>query len=137
MIEQQRKEQDSAYHNVAARYGLSDTAMWVLYMVSEADTAYTQQELCRQCCCAKQTINTAITSLVKKGYVVLEVIPGTRNQKKVVLTDTGEKLAESTTTPLQEAETKAYAKLSEEELEAYLRITTKLTMSLREEFEKL
>lgn len=30
LIEQQRKEQDAIYHNVAVKYGLSDTAMWVL-----------------------------------------------------------------------------------------------------------
>ena len=33
LIEQQRKEQDSIYHNVAVKYGLSDTAMWVLYNI--------------------------------------------------------------------------------------------------------
>lgn len=136
-IEQQRKEQDSIYHSVAVKYGLSDTAMWVLYMVSETDSLYTQQELCRQCFYAKQTVNTAITNLVKNGYVALEVIPGTRNQKKIILTDKGKELAQSTTDLLRQAENNAYAKLSMEELEAYLEMTTRLTASLREEFDKL
>lgn len=136
-IEQQGKEQDSIYHSVAVKYGLSDTTMWVLYIVSEPNKIYTQQELCRQCFCAKQTINTAIRNLVKNGYVLLEMIPGTRNQKKVILTDKGKELAQNTTALLRQAETKAYAKFSEEELEAYLEMTTRLTASLREEFEKL
>ena len=33
-IEQQYKEQNSLNHAVAEKYGLSDTAMWVLYLVS-------------------------------------------------------------------------------------------------------
>lgn len=136
-IEQQRKEQDAIYHNVAVKYGLSDTAMWVLYIVSETDEVHTQQELCRQCFCAKQTINTAITNLIKNGYVKLEMLPDSRNQKKIILTDKGWKLAAGTTSLLREAENRAYAKLSKKELKAYLEMTTRLTVSLREETEKL
>ena len=137
LIEQQRKEQDAIYHNVAVKYGLSDTAMWVLYNVYLAADVITQQELCRQCFFAKQTVNTAITSLSKNGYVELENIPGTRNHKKIMLTTKGVRLAEATMKPLVEAENRAYAVLDEEELKAYLDMTTKLTISLHEETEKL
>ncbi|MBR5316876.1 MAG: winged helix-turn-helix transcriptional regulator [Lachnospiraceae bacterium] len=136
-IEQQRKGQEAIYHNVAAKHGLSDTAMWVLYLVSEPEKVYTQQELCRQISCAKQTINTAIANLMKNGYVELEMIPGTRNQKKIILTNKGQELAASTTNILREAEERAYAKLSAKELEAYLEMATRLTMSLKEETEKM
>ena len=136
-IEQQRKEQDSIYHNVAVKFGLSDTVMWVLYNVYASNDTITQQELCRQCFFAKQTVNTAITSLVKNGYVTLEAIPGTRNQKKIQLTAKGSALAEVTIVPLMEAESRVYSALSREELEAYLEMTTRLTVSLREETEKL
>ena len=85
LIEQQRKEQDSIYHNIATKFGLSDTAMWVLYNVYTSDDVITQQELCRQCFFAKQTVNTAITSLSKNGYVELEVIRVPEIRKKVCL----------------------------------------------------
>lgn len=52
-IEQLRKEQDALYHSVAVRYGLSDTAMWILYLISEDCGDLTQQDLCRQNCFAK------------------------------------------------------------------------------------
>ena len=136
-IEQQRKEQDFIYHNVAARFGLSDTTMWVLYNVYTSKDVITQQELCRQCFFAKQTVNTAITSLSQNGYVALESITGTRNQKKILLTEKGITLAEATIAPLIEAESSAYSVLSREELDAYLEMTTRLTVSLREETEKL
>lgn len=136
-IEQQRKEQDSIYHNVAVKYKLSDTAMWVLYNVYASEDTITQQELCRQCFYAKQTVNTAITNLAKSGYVELNAIPGTRNQKKILLTAEGAELAEKTIKPLMEAESRAYAALTPDELKGYLEITTRLTVALREETEKL
>ena len=134
-IEQQRKEQDAIYHTAALRYGLSDTAMWVLYLVSDPAHTYTQQELCQQCFCAKQTINTTITGLVKNGFMELEVIPGTRNQKKILLTEKGKQLAKSTTRHLRSAELRAYSRLSSAELSSYLEITQKLTAALRKELE--
>ena len=137
LIEQQRKEQDAIYHNVAVKYGLSDTAMWVLYNIYLAEDAITQQELCRQCFFAKQTVNTAITSLIKNGYVELESIIGTRNHKRILLTEKGIRLADVTIKPLVESENKAYAVLDSEEIKAYLDMTTRLTVSLREETEKL
>lgn len=135
-IEQLRKEQDAIYHSVAARCGLSDSAMWVLYMVSEPETEYTQQELCRVYFYPKQTINTTIAHLVKSGYVILKAIPGTRNQKKILLTEKGKALAASTTDLLREAENCAYGKLSGEELASYWKMTEKLTAALREETQK-
>lgn len=136
-IEQQQKEQDFIYHSTAVRYGLSDTGMWVLYNVYAAADTVTQQELCRQCFFPKQTVNTAITRLIENGYMTLEVIPGTRNQKKILLTAKGAELAERTVGQLIEAEKRAYAALTPEELQVYLAMATRLTAALREETEKL
>ncbi len=136
-IEQQRKEQDSIYHSVAEKYGLSDTAMWVLYLVTEGSGNITQQDLCRQSCYAKQTINTAVNSLTKSGFVELIPIPGTRNHKKIQLTDSGRGLVNRTTRNLKAAEERAYGRLTDDELETYLDITSRLTAYLREETEGL
>lgn len=87
----------------------------------------TQQELCRQCFFPKQTVNTAIARLCKNDCMSLEVIPGTRNQKKILLTGKGTEFAEKTVGRLVEAE----------ELQAYLDMTARLTAALREETEKL
>lgn len=135
-IEQQQKEQDHIYHNAAVRYGLSDTGMWVLYNVYTASDTITQQELCRQCFFPKQTVNTAIARLIKSGCMTLEAIPGTRNQKKILLTAKGAELAGKTVGHLIEAEERAYAALTPEELQTYLDMTTRLTAALREETEK-
>ncbi len=135
-IEQQVKEQDALYHSIAAAFGLSDTAMWILYHCSEANAEITQQELCRQSFFAKQTVNTAINRLMEGGLVELLPIPGTRNHKRIHLTDAGRALAARTTERVKAAEHAAYGRLGEAELQVYLETTRRLTACLREEFEK-
>lgn len=137
LIEQQRKEEDSVYHSAAVKFGMSDTAMWILYVLSEPDSCVTQQDLCRQGSFPKQTVNTAISNMVKNGYVTLEPIPGSRNQKRILLTDAGRKLAAVTVDKLRMAEEMAYDALTAEELESYLALSKRLTDSLKKEISKL
>lgn len=125
-LDQQFKQQDAIYHSAAVKCGLSDSAMWVLYVVSESEKDCTQQELCRQCFFAKQTVNNAIAGLVKGGFMQLEVLPGTRNQKRIL-----------PTARIRGAELRAYDSLGEEELQACLRSMQKLTAALRSEIENL
>ena len=136
-IDEQRKEQNAVYHNVAVKYGMSDTVMMILYFASDEETVLTQQEICNACFLPKQTVNTAIAGLAQKGLVELELIPGTRNKKRILLTDAGRELEKNTTDRLRGAEIRAYGKLSAEELNSYLEMTRNLTAALREETEKL
>ena len=135
-IDQQQKEMDAVYHNAAVRYGLSDSAMWVLYMVSD-EGGCTQQDLCRQSFFAKQTVNSTIAKLVKNGLVRLEAIPGGRNRKQIWLTEAGRTLTAGSVDHIRAAEQRAYGQFSREELAAYLDMTTRLTAYLRAEMEKL
>ena len=136
-IEQQRKEQDALYHGVAVRHGLSDTALWILYILHITEGDCTQQDLIRQCFFSKQTINTAVSGLVKKGALTLEMIPGTRNLKRLLLTEAGKEIAAETAAPMREAEKRAYGCLSDEEMGQYLQMTEKLTQALRKEMENV
>ena len=136
-IDEQRKEQNAVYHNVAVKYGMSDTVMMILYFASDEETVLTQQEICNACFLPKQTVNTAIAGLAQKGLVELELIPGTRNKQRILLTDAGRELEKNTTDRLRGAEIRAYGKLSAEELNSYLEMTRNLTAALREETEKL
>ena len=137
LIEPHRKEEDSVYNSAAVSFGVSDTAMWILYVLSEPDSCVTQQDLCRQGSFPKQTVNTAISNMVKNGYVTLEPIPGSRNQKRIVLTDAGRELTEITVDNLRMAEERAYGALTVDELETYLAMTKRLTDSLKKEISKL
>lgn len=136
-IEQQQKNQDSLYHAAAAALGLSDTAMWILYFVSEANAEITQQELCRQGFFAKQTIHACVNRLERDGLAERTPIPGTRNHKQICLTPAGQALAARTTARVKAAEQAAYGRLSEAELTAYLEVSRRLTGFLREEFDNI
>lgn len=136
-IEQERKEQNAIYHAAAAKFGLTDSALWVFYCISESDEDQTQQDLCRRGCYAKQTINTSIAGLAKDGLVELIPVPGTRNCKKIHLTPNGRALAARPARPLKAAEEQAHGRLSEAELSTYLQTLGKLNEYLREETEKL
>lgn len=137
LIDQQQKEQDAIYHNVAVRFGLSDTAMWVLYLVSCDDKIHTQQELCQTRFFPKQTINTAITKLVQKGYATLKPLPNTKNKKQILLTQQGTEFVKQTVNKLVEAETVAYEQISTEELLAYLELSKRINANLREQTDKI
>ena len=71
LIEEQIKEQDAIYHRTAVEFGLSDSAMCVLYILADSEKAYTQQDICRISRFAKQTVNSAISALVKKTTILL------------------------------------------------------------------
>ena len=95
-IEHERKEQNAIYRSAAVKFGLTDTTLWVLYCISELFEDQTQQDLCRRGCYAKQTINTAIIGLAGDGMVELILISGTRNHKKIHLTQKVRQLADRT-----------------------------------------
>ena len=95
-IGNQEKQFDALYRNVGTFFGLPDCAMWILYFLSSSEQELSQQDLIEKMMFPKQTINSAVTGLAKKGLVELCMIPGTRNRKKVMLTETGKALAENT-----------------------------------------
>lgn len=128
------KEQDSIYRKAAAGFGMSDSVLCILYMLLYPDGESTQQNLCLRCCYPKQTVNTAIANLKANGYVTLEPLPGSRHTKRILLTPSGLELAQRSAALLREAETRAYSRLSDSELETFIRLSARLNAALQEEF---
>ena len=92
LIEEQIKEQDAIYYKTATKFGLSDSAMCVLYILADNERTYTQQDICRISRFAKQTVNSAISALVKNNYITLEPITGVKTVKVYCLQIKGENL---------------------------------------------
>ena len=65
------KRQDDLYHAYASHYGLSVTSFWILYALCGTEETYTQNMLAKMWHLPSQSINSAISSLVKAGYVRL------------------------------------------------------------------
>lgn len=127
------KNLDEFYRSYAAKVGMSPAAFWVLYALCEEDTPRSQQDLCDDWLYPKQTINSAVNSLIKLDYVKLSPVEGTRNRKNVVLTPNGKLFCEAHIYPILSAERKAFAQLSEDEREQFLLIFQKQIVYLREE----
>lgn len=114
------KESDRIGDDYAAQFGMNNTAFWVLYTLSHADKPVTQNDLCEEWFFPAQTINSAVSGLVKKELVRLEPIPGTRNRKSIVLTEAGRELCGRTISIVDEIERAAMLGFTEEERELYL-----------------
>lgn len=109
------RKSDEIFHLYALEKGLADSSFWVLYTLCEAKTPLTQNDLCAMWYLPKQTIHSAVASLVKMGYVTLEHAPGSRNRKHILLTSDGRDYTNHHILPILEAERRAFAGLDAEE----------------------
>ena len=127
------KQQDELYHNLAVRFGISDTALWILYSICSSEKPATQYDFANAWFYPKQTVNSAIARLEKTGMLSLVPVPGTRNRKNVILTKDGEAFCARTVLPLLEAEERAFRRFSEAERQTFLRLMEEQFRYLREE----
>ena len=66
-LNQTYRKQDDLYHDYASHFGLSVTGFWILYTLCETDEDYTQNKLADMWYLPRQSINSAVASLVKAG----------------------------------------------------------------------
>lgn len=114
------KESDHIYSGLASKLGMTDTAFWVLYAIAHSTEPMTQNDLCNDFFFPVQTINSAINNLRKNGLLELQVIPGTRNRKAILLTEKGKAFVTNTINKADEIEKNAFLRFNEEERELYL-----------------
>ena len=117
LVNRQIKELFGVYRDAAKDLDVSETEFWIWYTLLNVDGEHTQQDICIKWSLPKQTVNTIMTRLRLMKYVYLEVIPGTRNRKVIRLTEAGRAYGEKMIYPITQAEEKALAKISPEELE--------------------
>lgn len=132
IIRQNRRFFD-IYSDIASVLDLSESTFWIMYVVSRPNYNYVQQEICEEWSFSKQTINSAIKSLVDKGYIYLEQdnLPDSR-KKSIKLTCLGEKFAAKNIALLHRMEQCALSKMTLSEQEAYLSLSQKYISDLRE-----
>lgn len=128
-------EMDSLYHQAAVKLGLSDSAVCVLYAICEQNGSCLLSDIYKQSGISKQTINSALRKLETEGILYLELYKG--NAKKVSLTPKGTQYVNDTVLKLYEAEIRAFASWSEEEMETYIRLIKKDIASLKAQLENM
>lgn len=119
------KKQDDLYHEYASYYGLSDIAFWILYAICEADETYTQNQIADLWHFPRQSVNSAVSSLVKEGYISLEKLALARNNKELRLTKQGIQFCKRVIDPFYELESRVFCKMEEEERNQLLALFSK------------
>ncbi len=128
-------ELDSLYHQASRRFGLSDSAMHILYTAYSEGGRCQLGTICRLSLISKQTINSSLRKLEREDIVYLERCGGRR--KLVCLTGKGEALAGRTAAALVEIENRVLGSWSEEDRTEYFRLMQKYISDFRGEIERL
>ena len=88
-LNQSDKEIDDLYHRFVPSWGLSETALWITYVVSVHGEGCTQKEICESWSYSSQTVNSALRGLEAREYLRLAFTVGDRKSKKIMLTEKG------------------------------------------------
>ena len=131
------KEVDDLYHMLALKFNLSDSAMWILCTMREANRELTQSEIAQEMSMSRQTVNSAIKNLVKQGYLRLEAVSGDRRNKTLSFTEEGEIFVKRTVDRVLSLEHQVFENLEVEEQEKITQILRKYTRFMKEGAEKI
>jgi len=124
-----------AYHEVALKLGLSDSAMMILYSICSNGNECLLSDIVSSTNISKQTVNSALRKLETDGIIYLELV-GLR-KKKVCLTEKGEGLVKDTVCKLISVENSIYNSWTEEECNLYLHLTQRFLTEFRKETQDL
>lgn len=129
-------EMSSLYHTAAVKTGISDgeIAVWNVLLFSYEN--YSQKDLAEILFMSKQTVNSIVSSMAKRGLIELEHVPGTRNLKVIKLTETGRQFASDNVQWIFEAEEQAMEKTDMSELRAVISLLDKYVENLREKLNR-
>lgn len=123
-------EIDAVYHEAALKFGLSDSAMLVLYTACSFGGSCLLSDICMLSGTSKQTVHSGVRKLQKEGIVSLEAVDG--RKKAVRLTGKGERLAERTAARVIGIENDIWASWTEEDRNKYLELTQRYLDSFKE-----
>lgn len=126
---------NAIYHQAALKFGLSDSAMFVLYMLEYKGGSCLLNDVCKELGISKQTVNSTIRKLEDDGIIYLEQDKG--KTKRICLTEKGKPSAKQTGGRLLEIECKVMAEWGDEEIEQYIRLTEKYNALFSEQIKKL
>lgn len=135
VINQRIKEYNSLYRTAAREAGICDgeICIWSILLSTEE---YSQHDLCDLLSSPKQTVNSLISGLMKRGYVFLEHVPGTRNRKVIRLTEEVQNYGRSRVMWIFEAEQRVIEETNPEEIQVLISMLEKYIRHLKREFNR-
>ena len=128
-------EIEARYHEVALKFGLSDSAMLVLYTVCHNGEKCLLHDITASSGISKQTINSALRKLEAENIIYLEKTDG--KMKMVCLTAKGKEFAQGTILKVLEIEKNVFASWTEDERTLYLELTQQYLKGFEERVREL
>lgn len=125
-------ETDALYHKISLAFDMSDSAVYILYILCYSGNSAPLRDVVRFSGLQKQTVNSSLRSMEKKGLLTLENSDG--RSKTVSLTEKGKEEAERTVKHLIEWENDAISSFSEDEIKFFLSLMEKYLVSMKESF---
>lgn len=122
-------ETEALYHAISLQFGLTDSAVNILYLICFEGGKALLGDIVRYSGLQKQTINSSMRILEKKGIVTLEKVNG--KMKCAVLTPEGSELCDRTVRKLIGWENTAMSSFTKKEVDTFLRLMAKYLMSMQ------
>lgn len=132
----QTKRIEAIYYKLALNLKMSESAFWILYALAEADHECSQQEISEELSISRQTINSAIQSLVQREYIFLEQSAVSARKKTVRMTEKGRRFVEESIIPLREVEREALLKMDYFAQNQYVTLSQMYAANLQAEIER-
>lgn len=122
-------EIDAVYHEAALKFGLSDSALLVLYTVCHNGEECLLNDITSTSGISKQTMNSALRKLETDGIIYLTSTGG--RKKTVSLTDKGKAFVENTVIKVISIENDIFGLWTEEEHNSHIELTQKYPISMK------
>ena len=128
-------EIEAVYHEAALKFGLSDSALRILYTICLDGDSCLLSEVVRFSAISKQTINSSLRKLEEDGLIYLEAAEG--NKKKVCLTEQGKALTAGSIIKIQVLENEIFSSWTEQERTTYIELTQKYLNAITAKIKEL
>jgi DNA-binding MarR family transcriptional regulator len=126
---------DNLYHQAAQKLGISDSVLFLLYVVCENSGRCPLADIRTATGMTKQTLNSALRRLENDGVVTLAQHSG--RSKIVCLTETGVEYAEKTVMRLFNAESSVFKSWLPDEISTYLKLMERYNNDFRAQIERM
>ena len=124
-VNQFYRESNGIYHEISVALKMTDTTFYIFYALSETNRPLDQRQLCADWNLPKQTVNSAITALIRQGLIYLE--PSKGRSKYIRLTDAGDAVVREKIDPIRQMECRALQQMEPEERRRFLELMARYT----------
>ena len=126
---------DAAYHQASVKLGVSDSVLFIFYMLYVNNGSCSLNEIYKLSGISKQTVNSAVRKLENENLIYLENLDG--KSKKVRATESGRSHIYEVAQKLHNAEVKTFSEWSSEEIRQFIDALEKYNALFKKNIQQL